>query len=110
MTQTHGSPPSTDERSQSTTSNSPRRPTAAAVRKALVQTLAVEGPATAKTLEAEIGRLLPAAERPSVKQQLQVLREEGYVIDAPEDHRRLMLSESGRRWSRGIEALQPRAA
>lgn len=103
MTQTK-SPPKV------TAQDGPGRPSAATVRKVLIQALATSGSATAKELEDEVGRLLPAAERPSITQQLQVLREGEYVIEAPDDRRRMTLSDAGRRWWRGIEALAPRAA
>ncbi len=60
--------------------------------------------------EDEVGRLLPAMKHFSITQQLQVLREGEYVIEAPDDRRRMTLSDAGRRWWRGIEALAPRAA
>jgi hypothetical protein len=107
VTRTNTSPPTTDDRSQVTERDTPGRPSAATVRKALIQALAAIEPATAKALEDGVGALLPAAERPSVRQQLQVLREGKYVIEAPDDHRRVILSDSGRRWWAGIKALAP---
>lgn len=94
---------------QVTAQDSPGRPSAARVRKALIQALATSESATAKELEDEVGRLLPASERPSVQQQLQVLREGAYIIEAPDDRRRMVLSDAGRRWWNGIKALAPGA-
>lgn len=102
MTQTKAS-------SQVIVQDSPGRPSAATVRRTLIRVLATGGPATARELEDEVGRLLPATERPSARQQLQVLREGGYIIDADEGNRRMMLSDAGRRWWKGIEALAPRS-
>jgi hypothetical protein len=110
MTPTQGAPPAdtTSARSASTDAGPP--PSAATVRKAIIQILADGGPSTAKTIEEKVGKLLPSTEKPSVRQQLQTLIEGGYVIDATDKPRALMLSDSGRRWWSGIEALSPRAA
>jgi hypothetical protein len=107
--QTKESPPASGSRAQVTAQDGPSRPSAATVRKALIQALAAHESTTAKVLEDEVGKLLPTAERPSVRQQLQVLCEGKYVIEAP-DHRRMMLTDSGRRWWTGIEALTPPTA
>jgi Fe2+ or Zn2+ uptake regulation protein len=106
VTRTKESPPASGTRSRAGAQDaSGRRPSAATVRKTLIQVLATSEPVTAKTLEEEVGKLLPAAERPSVRQQLQILRDGSYVIEASDNHRRMTLSDSGRRWWTGIEAL-----
>jgi hypothetical protein len=49
-------------------------------------------------------------EKPSVAQQLQVLREGEYVRDMTKPQRQIELTDAGHRWWEGIQALTPRAA
>ncbi len=108
MTPTQGAPPVDTANVQAESTDAGRPPSAATVRKTIIQILASTGPSTAKKVEEEVGRLLPAAEKPSVRQQLQALSEGEYVVGAPDEPRCLVLSESGRRWWNGIKALSPR--
>ncbi len=110
MTPTQGSPPPSTATSTASDPFVPPRPSAATVRKGIIQTLASDGPLTARALESAVGRLLPATEKPSVEQQLQVLREGGYVEQRREQPPGLQLTDSGRRWWEGIQALAPQPA
>jgi hypothetical protein len=110
MTPTQGAPPANTAKAHAGSADLGPPPSAATVRKAIIQVLADSGPSTAKAIEEKVGKLLPAAEKPSVRQQLQTLSEGEYVVDAPDEPRSVTLSESGLRWWNGIEALSPRTA
>jgi hypothetical protein len=56
---------------------------------------------------AATAKLLPNAERPSIEGQIAVLQDSGDVDRAPDNPRKLTLTEGGLRWWRGIKALSP---
>jgi hypothetical protein len=85
----------------------PRRYSAARVRKAIIQVLAPGEPLTAGQIQRRVGSILKDAERASVKHQIDVLREKGDIERGGKGSRKFVLSDSGKRWWEGIEALSP---
>jgi hypothetical protein len=84
-------------------------PSSAKVRKAIVRVLAPDKHMTPDEIQRAVAGALPAA-RSSIDQQLGVLRDGEYVTEVEGDARKLALTDSGLRWSRGIVALSPQSA
>src|SRR4051794_34755253 len=80
------------------------RPSSARLRKAIVRALAPDKEMTPDEIQKAVATSLGAG-RTSVLQQIGVLRDGEYVTEVGGDARKLSLTDSGRRWSRGIAAL-----
>jgi hypothetical protein len=90
-----------------TTSAPPPRPrqSAARVRRAIVQVLSPDNKLTPDEVQQRVGSMLGGTEHASIKAQLRVLLDGSYVSRSDSDTRKVSLTDSGRRWSRGIKAL-----
>jgi hypothetical protein len=85
------------------------RPSAATVRKKIVEVLADSGePMSQKEIETKVGPALPSAQRPSIASQIGFLLEDDDATYVP-GSRKVKLTEKGERWFRGIRALSPGA-
>jgi uncharacterized protein YceH (UPF0502 family) len=105
MSDTKASPPATIGRRASTDRGEPHNYSAATVRKAIIQVLATRAAGTPREIESAVGELLPSADRASIAEQLETLREGDYVVGVPSKAGRVTLSERGQSWWTGIEAL-----
>ncbi len=81
------------------------RQSAAKVRREIVRVLAPDKTMTPAEIQRAVALRLPAAERASITAQIRALRDSQYVTTFESDTRKLALTESGVRWSDGIEAL-----
>lgn len=98
-------------RAKSTGHDARKQYSAATVRKTIIQVLA-DHPAgsTTREIESSVASLLPAADRASVSEQVDALREGEYITRVPGQPGRIRLSERGESWWTGIKALTPAAA
>jgi len=104
---TSGAGRGTDGTAATTTEAPPApepRTSAASVRRAIVRVLE-EGQKTPDQVEKEAAVVLGRAARPSIQAQLRVLTDGDYVAAAKGDARKVQLTDTGRRWLRGIRAL-----
>lgn len=83
------------------------RQSAAKVRREIVRVLAPDKVMTPTEIKQAVTLKLPTAERASIDAQIRVLRDGDYLTASDGNSRKLILTESGRRWSDGIEALAP---
>lgn len=81
------------------------RYSAAKVRREIVRVLAPDKAMTPAEIQQAVTLKLPTAEHASIKSQIRVLRDGDYLGATDHNSRKLALTESGRRWSDGIEAL-----
>jgi Fe2+ or Zn2+ uptake regulation protein len=107
MSPNQKSPP----RAQSTGQDARKQYSAATVRKTIIQVLADKPTGyTTREIERSVADLLPTADRASVSEQVDALREGEYITRVPGQPGRVRLSERGESWWTGIRALTPAAA
>ncbi|MGI8801039.1 MAG: hypothetical protein ACR2KV_02540 [Solirubrobacteraceae bacterium] len=81
------------------------RQSAAKVRREIIRVLAPDRAMTPNEIQQAVAKRLPTAERASIKAQIRALRDSEYVAPSQSDTGKVALTESGVRWSDGIEAL-----
>jgi len=78
---------------------------AAAFRRAIVQVLGeADEPMTERQITRAVAAMLPTSDKPPVSQHLNTLKETGYLARAGSNSR-IALTDSGRRFWRGIRVL-----
>lgn len=81
------------------------RQSAAKVRREIIRVLAPDKSMTPAEIRSEVAQRLPTAERASIDEQIGALLEREDIACSDSDSGMIMLTDRGRRWSDGIDAL-----